>query len=53
MIAPRHVSEQAADPARDNVAAARVGGILASAHRRWLEFSTRRLEQFGFVVDQF
>jgi hypothetical protein len=44
---------RSADPGRDRVAAARIDGILASEHRRWLDFSKRRLDWFGYALDEF
>ena len=44
---------RASDPGRDPVAAARIDGILASEHRRWLDFSRRRLDWFGYALDEF
>jgi hypothetical protein len=41
------------DPAADRVAAARIDGILAAEHQRWLKFSDARLKQFGYAVDSF
>ncbi len=31
----------------------RINGILGAEYRRWLEFSSARLEQFGFTFDTF
>ena len=41
------------DPAGNRVVAARLDGILAAEHQRWLKFSEARLKKFGYAVDAF